>query len=757
MTKRRRAKKRSDRFVFLQWWSLGPVALAMLIALFVPGFAWIRTSVRSALVAFGVSPAFTLGILTILSILSDRFGVPWEATKVLPILGMIFIGGCLTWLLVVAKRSGSGRIPSVGTLTASIGPRKPLGATQLRVRVSTWVTIGVGILLAVIPMVMVANPRDPVQQWDSTFHLNGVHSILDQHSASPFGGLAPLYGGSKVFYPTAWHAFVSLFATSRTVVEAANVSSLLVMVVWVVGVTAFVSVITTSRAAILAAPILAGTLLNMPADSLTMYNQWPHATGLAVVPGIAALSLIVGRRLVRSVHDGGRGIVHLIPLGLFCVIGCIGAIGAHPSSAFTLAIVLGPAAVTSLTSLARRSWSHHSRGRAGVFLASALLVVIVPCTLLLTDSVRAMGNYPRSGIDWPTALARFITPFPPFAQTFSFDILIVIQTVLVLLGIVVMLGLDVRVAGWLGHPHRASSSTIIDEDEAGLSPSERIPGQPPRLRWPIVSYAIFALFTLLSYAPDSAVRTFLLAPWYMDPRRIMGSHGLMMVPIMAIGFAACTRWLHGALVGLERLNLSGGGAEHASRPSHGDGAVRRWQVDAVVGMLLISLSFGGSLDSRIWAVNYVYDADHLGKPGMATTAELSMIRRMQLRIPADSLVLGDPIAGAAYVQVIGQHTVVFPQLTTTLADSATRDLLTKHFNEIHTNPQVCDVVRKLGITHFYEDEDGWYYNFLRSSRHPGLYNVDTSTGFELLDEGGSAKIYKITACGDVAGGGHIYK
>ena len=64
-------------------------------------------------------------------------------------------------------------------------------------------------------------------------------------------------------------------------------------------------------------------------------------------------------------------------------------------------------------------------------------------------------------------------------------------------------------------------------------------------------------------------------------------------------------------------------------------------------------------------------------------------------------------------------------------------------------------MRELGITHFYEEEDGAYYNFMRSSRSPGLYGVDTSTGFELVDAGGTAKLWKITACGDVTpGGGH---
>ena len=33
-------------------------------------------------------------------------------------------------------------------------------------------------------------------------------------------------------------------------------------------------------------------------------------------------------------------------------------------------------------------------------------------------------------------------------------------------------------------------------------------------------------------------------------------------------------------------------------------------------------------------------------------------------------------------------------------------------------------------------------------RSPGLYNVDTSTGFELVASSGEASVYRITACGE---------
>ena len=168
---------------------------------------------------------------------------------------------------------------------------------------------------------------------------------------------------------------------------------------------------------------------------------------------------------------------------------------------------------------------------------------------------------------------------------------------------------------------------------------------------------------------------------------------------------------------------------------------------------MLVLSGFGAIDARNAAVAQVYDPNRLGKPGMATMGELAMLRRMPYTTAPDALILGDPIAGAAYSEMIGGRKAVFPQLSTANKDVASQKILIQRFHDIGTDPEVCEVVRRLGITHFYEEEDGAYYNFMRSSRHPGLYNVDTSTGFELVDAGGTAKLWKITACGEVTPGG----
>ena len=60
-----------------QWWAAGPILVEMAIALILPGVFWVRSWVRSSVIAVGIAPAITLGFLTILSVVFDRGDVTW--------------------------------------------------------------------------------------------------------------------------------------------------------------------------------------------------------------------------------------------------------------------------------------------------------------------------------------------------------------------------------------------------------------------------------------------------------------------------------------------------------------------------------------------------------------------------------------------------------------------------------------------------------------------------------------------------------
>ena len=358
-----------------------------------------------------------------------------------------------------------------------------------------------------------------------------------------------------------------------------------------------------------------------------------------------------------------------------------------------------------------------------------------------------MGRYPRRGSGWGEAFSHGLLPYPPFAQTTSTTWWTLIQVILLVAGIVV----TARLHTLLRRPDPVDD--LADEAHLDIDGREietiRLMDRKeaaPMPAWPLVSYLILAVLTGLAYAPDSALRTFLLAPWYKDGRRIMGVEDIALAVLMAVGVAAIVHGIHAAwAVSLRRIL--------AERSIEDDVEVPRWPIQVGILSLVVLLSGFGAIDARDSAVAYVYDPTRLGKPGMAVKGELAMLRRMQYTTAPDALIVGDPIAGAAYSELLGGRKAVFPQLSTVNGDGASQKVLTQHFRDITTDPEVCEVVRNLGITHFYEEEDGSYYNFLRSNRNPGFYGVDTSSGFELVDAGGTAKLWKITACGYVTPGG----
>lgn len=780
-----------------EWISLFPLLALMLGAAILPGYFWLRASIRSSLVSAAAAPALTFGVLTLASVVFPRLSVPWAWWSVGLLLLVVTTGGVLFWRSrwydnpETQELLGSGQIarpPFAGDSPAAHAYR----ILTSRARRQWWFLVAAGWLLAALPTLIIANPHDPAQQWDAVFHVTGVWHMIQSMDASPFGALAPLYGGKTgIYYPLAWHAFVSLFAVPTTVIEAANVSSLFLMAVWVMGAGAFTAVVSTSRVAVMAAPLVAGMMLSMPADALTMYNQWPHATGMALLPGVIAVSIVWGRRLVRSTEAGvTRAFPHL-PLGLSLLLSSVGLAHSHASSLFgavwTLVIpTIAGAVVVMRRSLLCRDWPA---------LAASLLIAIAavcgPLFVLTTDQLQGMGRYPRKGLGWDFAFSRAITPFPPFNQTMGLYLTLVIFLLLTIMGCARLYNrtrtwLQVRAdllspAGSLpvesqdptlspdkvletaDAPPAADSGEISDE---ALAPDLRsttpqsdvdvaVSTQPTALpssareqwrrdrewerdslgprpsRWLIGALLVWSAATFLAYSPEDSLRVFLLSPWYMDPRRIMGLQNMMMVPLVSIGFAGMVMWVR-----QNRPRATRAEVESSSQ----------WRIGVLLGAWLLALSLGGALDTRLEAARYVYDPDNLGKPGMVTQGELDMIRRIPTTVPEDAVILGDPIAGAAYVETIGQRRAFFPQLTTSAAPEPSRDIFRKHFNEIHTNPQVCEAIRREGITHFYADADGKYYNFDRSQRHPGLYNVDTSTGFTKVDAGDQAVLYEITAC-----------
>lgn len=668
------------------WLAAAGIAVVMVLVAVVPSYFWLRATRVPSFIAAVFAPAVTIALLVGLGYAYGALGVFWSGARVIPVLLLIGLAGSgAFWLRVRSAKLAGSALPSV---TPAWGP-------------TFWAAVLVGFLLGALPLFLAGPATNPVQQWDPSFHMNGVWTINHLGDGQMGSGLDEAFReGNSSDYPLGWHIFTALFTTPTTVVLGSNASSLAVILLWVVGAAAYTRMLFPSRVAQYASPVLAGGMLSMPGDALMAYNQWPNAAAVALLPGIASMMLLLGRHIAAWMQGKGRisggkllwGIVGL-------ALAIIGTLVVHPGFAFNLLVLLGPAVIAGSFQVVRVFAGQRRFGLVAGAVATFLASLVLLYRIMEMPQVRSMGEYPRSGISWLVAFGNVLTPAPPYPNSVSLAVWTGAVAALLVVGI---FAVYYRSSWWPPSDH----------------------GWPT---WPVWSFGAFAFLVFVAYSPDSAFREWIVAPWFLDPRRLMEPENLSMVPLAALGFS----WL---AHGVQRL-LATRGLNASMRP-----------LALGLAALLLMLSGGEGLLSRTNAARSVYDPDQLGKPGMATAGELKMLQGLDGKLPEGALVLGDPQNGSVYVQVIGQSRVFFPALTLSTNPTDNERLLVEEFNQINENPAVCQAVREEGITHFYADEDGYYYSRLRSDRTPGLYNVDTSTGFELVAQGDTARLYRITAC-----------
>lgn len=673
-----------------------PLVAAMVATWFGTSYFWLRITRIPRVVALAAAPAVTTTIVWVLSLIWERAGWFWSGARVLPVLAIVATSGFGLWFWLVSSHH-------------LVTPR----GDKIRWRyLPTWwgfaLACAVGFLLAATPMFVSAPPDNPVQQWDPSFHMNGVWGITQLGVAAPGEGLAHNFGGAASRgYPIGWHAFTSLFATAPTTVPVSNASSLALMAVWVVATAAFVRFIYPSRIAVLASPVIAGVLPSMPADALTMYSQAPNAMSVALLPGIAAISVLAGRQTVAILEGRASHWRHLLQTLLIAFIALYGGIQAHPVVAFNLLVLLVPAALSGAAALIVWSVRHRRAATAAVVSLGVAAAVALVIFVQLTPEVESMRDYNRDGVNLMTAISQVFAPTPPFPRSVGVPLTAGVLTVLVTLGSV-----------WI----------VLARN--GRHAWARWQGAVRPVAWPIWSYLLFLTLTFFAYGPDWPIRTWIVGPWFNDGRRIMEPMSLPLVMLAAVGFEWLTIWV----VRWWKMSF---GSQSRSQQS--------W-VAFGLGAFLFAATLGAGTDGRVAAARSVTDPSALGKPGMATQGVLDMMRELPDLLPEDAVILGDPQAGGVYVQMIGQRWAYFPQLSLLNADRESQDTLVTGFNNIGVDPRVCEVIVEQGITHFLQVPDGYYYSRLRSDRMPGLYQVDTSQGFELVAQGDDARLYRITAC-----------
>lgn len=708
------------------WWGALPHLLVMVAVLFVPGAAGVHLLGVRGIRGWSLGPLVAASVAGTGAVVCAMAGIRWDAGALAVSLG-VFVAACaLSGLLRHGQdadrttwRGSPRRSPTVpradGTASGRRGTAPEEDSHASGGVPASWgdrggraltLVLPLAWLATVLPVLAVSTPTSPIQQYDPVFHMNALWLVLRDGDASSFGGLTRMFGmdTTPVTVPAGWHALVAPFASATTIVPTVNVFSLVVPLVWLVGMAALAGALFPGRRGVPALVVaLAPTVVVFPTYLLTKYPAWPNALAMALLPALIAhgVSTLSGWRGV-PVRDllaraGAQAVLFVFLLVGTCLV--------HPLAGLSLVLLGLPAVVVVLA----RRWTRLVRLHGGGLVvreASAGAAVVVAVWLglrlvpgladklsTMTDAYQTVPN-----TDWYNPLKAFV-----------------------LWSIV-----DGDASAALTDLQMAVSVVIATLTAVGLVSCLRSrAGQYLLASW--LGAWLLTLTTLMRSGPLLPVAGL----WYMSSPRAMAVQAVVQLPVMAQGVRAIRDLV-----------------DPPARAGSSTTARHRRTRDLLLPTSVVVALVGGATMAPLRAdlTWRVYSLDSSFVSVMLDPATERLAERASQVLPSDAVVLGDPFNGSAYLQVLGDREVVFPQLY--FRESNTdEEYLRLHFSQISTDPQVCTILQRHGIDHAWIDSDPWHAGADQSLVSPGLYGVDLTRGFEVLATAGSVSLVRITACG----------
>ncbi|MFD6065813.1 DUF6541 family protein [Amycolatopsis lurida] len=247
-------------------------------------------------------------------------------------------------------------------------------------------------------------------------------------------------------------------------------------------------------------------------------------------------------------------------------------------------------------------------------------------------------------------------------------------------------------------------------------------------RWLVASHAIsVGLYVLAAGVPGAGRRVF-TGFWYTDSHRLAAMIPITGVPLAVIGIiavvAAVRAWLSSVSF-LEHRRVMAARASAAALP-------------VVVVLALVTTGGLNLLDHR----NRVLSAYPKVDP-LVSQEEHALFERIGERTEPGTIVAQMPYNGSPVVMALTGRQVLFPQLNIGRL-TADQIYLARNLSKAATDPRVCEIAGRLNVRYLLTND------IPRGNLWDGL-TYPTGEGFRQIDQGGTFKLYRITACDAPAG------
>ena len=673
-------------------WTLAAATLVVAGLLLVPGWIMGRSAHLGALPSLAVAPALGSAIIGAAEILAHALALPWRPW------GWAVIAA-LTAVSALMARLIAGSPPERARRTA---PQGRAERTILAGGLIVAVVVPAGAILSVLP-----GPPYPAQAFDATFHLNAVAAIREGGNASMLGGLSALYSGRAVYYPTVWHGALALAPGGPVPVSTAGVLAL-TAVAWplsLLGLLARAAGLDTpwepeaegarrrqQTCAVAAVLALSAAVVGFPLLPMTSLAVWPYALSVLGLPGVLVLYDLLRRgtasRRLRLV------------LVLLALAAAGGAVAAHGTGLFNLAVLTPPFLADAVVSLWRRSATRRGGRALLAAVAVAAMLVLAAGTWFMRGSLASVLGYrrPAGGVAGAVAtLGQAIIDLPMYGA---------VPGATVPIGIV--FGLLTLAAAWSARSRRDQCPWLI--------------------MW------LLALLLLVLVGGPQWVGRQLGAPWYLQKARILP---LAILPAFVLLVQA------GAGQPGRRL------WEVLCRAASRVGGVRPERAAAAMLVVLVLLPVAARTPLERNLAASVYDPQRIQYGTLLTKDSIALIRRSGSELPDDAVVLGAPSRGAAHLWSLGGLHVVYPTRDKTAPGTPGAALASAWPTLGQKGSQTCALLNQLGVRYFYSSSDATASGSVTGAaplRWDSRLTQVPSEGLELVDSEGSASLWRITAC-----------
>lgn len=722
------------------WVSVLPLLVALLVATFVPGWLLlVAGGARFRLARIACAPALTFLLMGLGGVVFRALGVWWHLPTVVTYLLLCAAvvaagrwlwvrrkGQVLTLRTWFAPEPAPHGLPAPSPYSSAMGapgePEMPDTRSILGSQRLMWAAVLIAWAVMILPMLPGSGPDIPIQSADSLYHYNQAWLIEHTGNASMLDGNAGMFGmdGHHSFYPMVWHAIVTLSSVGwYQVVPATNTLLLVVPLVWLIGMAYLARVILPEIRGSVYLVLGAGALTPIfPIRLLTDTAVWPYALALAACPATVAWAVAAWRRATWLITVGRRRRTLIVVAAPVAAV--MGSVVTHPATAVIIGWPLAAVAWMGIVLAGIRGLRRQdpvARRRGIILLSIAVLVVLAVAVFVMAPGPQQAHFGRRPDRSWEPLFAKLVIPFLLYYGGGGWEI----RAAYIIMACLSVLG---AVLAYRRRHHR------------GI----------------VVSWIACMALILAALAPIPVLSA-LTGVFYNNPHRIKAMTVVPALLLVTLGLDALTgrflAWRHRRTrrVAGGAVKIAEGAEPHRPETPTGRVPVARLIMSSpvVVGALVLVLGVASSMTAVRADVRGAFSPKYGQSRLVALNDELAMIKRLGTELPPDAYVLGDPVAGTAMLPFMAGLSSVW--MFAGQADSDADGLyLRTHFRDLHFDPQVCEIVRRHRITHFYSDEPQRFNGVDNQTLRPGLYGVDLSHGFTLVDQGGSAAVYRIDLC-----------